>query len=222
MSGTPQTRINLDTSVIVNYVFSNLPGDLEEDRGSQRLIDVDSLYTVIGGKAEGEFNALCDRRHDLYNDVVEFLLSTEHDIFEYDSAERDVHTSHNDRRHLRNDVQMSWYDKPEREQLSTLRRCLQDLEVYQVRVPEELIDECFPQQTNADLLDRFENELNVGHDCEILVDAAEISRQHSIDVLVAVDADITDDIHIDVIQNVIEDIFGTSDLLDILEPDEVR
>ena len=221
MSGTPQTQINLDTSVVVNYVFSNLPGDLEGDRGSQRLIDEDSLYTVIGGKAEGEFDALCDRRHDLYNDVVEFLLSTENDIFEYESSERDVHTSPNDRRHFLNDIQMSWYDKPKREQLSTLRRCFQDLEMYQIRVPEELIDECFSQQTNTDLLDRFENELDVGHDCEILVDAVEISRQHSIDILIAVDSDITDDNHVDMICEITEEVIGIPDLLRISEPDGV-
>lgn len=221
MSGTSQTQINLDTSVVVNYVFSNLPGDLEDDRGSQRLIDEDSIYTVIGGKAESEFDALCDRRHDLYNDVVEFLLSTDNDIFDYHPLERDVHTSPNDRGHFRSDIQMSWYDKSKREQLSTLRRCFQDLEVYQIRVPGELIDECFPQQTNADLLDRFKNELDVGHDCEILVDAAEISRQHSIDILIAVDSDITDDDHVNMIYEIIEDVIGIPDLLRILDPDRV-
>lgn len=221
MSGESQTQINLDTSVVVNYVFSNLPGGLEGDRGSQRLIDEDSLYTVIGGKAEGEFDALCDRRHNLYNDVVEFLLATDYEIFDYDPIERDVHTSPNDRRHFRCDIQMSWYDKPKREQLSTLRRCFQDLEVYQIRVPEELIDECVSQQTNTDLLDRFENELDVGHDCEILVDAVEISRQHSIDILIAVDSDITDDDHVDMICEITEEVIGIPDLLRISEPDEV-
>ncbi|WP_336136765.1 hypothetical protein [Natronomonas amylolytica] len=221
MSRATQAEINLDTSVIINYVFSNLPGDLEEDRGCQRLIDEDSFYTVIGGKAEGELDALCDRRYDLYNDVVEFLLSTDNEIFDYDPVERDVHTSPNDERHFRSDIQMNWYDKPKREQLDTLRRCFQELEVYQIRIPEELIDECFPQQTNADLLDRFENELGVGHDCEILVDAAEISHQHSIDVLVAVDSDITDEGHVDIICDIIEDVLGVPDLLRISEPDGV-
>lgn len=221
MSRATQTEINLDTSVIVNYVFSNLAGDLEENRGCQRLLDGDSFYTVIGGKAEGEFDALCDRRYGLYNDVVEFLLSTDNEIFDYNPVERDVHTSPNDERHFRSDIQMSWHDKPKREQLDTLRRCFQELEVYQIRVPEELIDECFPQQTNADLLDQFENELGVGHDCEILVDAAEISHQHSINVLIAVDSDITDDGHVDMICEIIEDVLGVPDLLRISEPDGV-
>jgi len=37
-------RLNLDTSVMVNYVYSQLPSDLEEDRGCQRLIDGESFY----------------------------------------------------------------------------------------------------------------------------------------------------------------------------------
>lgn len=221
MSRATQTEINLDTSVIVNYVFSNLPGNLEEDRGCQRIIDEDSFYTVIGGKAEDEFNALCDRRYSFYNDVVEFLLSTDNEIFDYNPVDRDVHTSSNDRRHFRNDIQMSWYDKPKREQLDTLRRCFQELEVHQIRMLDKLIDECFPQQTNVNLLDRFENEVGVGHDCEILVDAAEISHQHSIDLLIAVDSDITDDGHVDMICEITEDVIGVPGLLRISEPDRI-
>lgn len=194
---------------------------MEEDRGCQRLIDDKSFYTVVGGKAKGEFIALCDRRYDLYNDVVDFLLSTGNEIFDYEPQERNVHTSPNDRRHFRNEIQMNWYDKPKREQLATLRRCFQDLQIYQIRVPEELIDECFPQQSHDELLDRFEADLYIGHDCEILVDAVEISHQHSIDLLVAVDSDITEDSHVDLIYEIIEDVVGVSGLLRILEPDRV-
>lgn len=219
MSGT--TEINLDTSVLFNYVYSNLPGNIESDRGCQRLVDEASFYTVIGGKAEGEFDAGCDRRYELYEDVRDFLQNTDNEIFDYDPFERSVHTSKNDRKHLRQNIQMNWYDKSERKQLSMLRRCLQDLELYQVRLPEKLIDECYPQQTNGDLIERFERDLRVGHDCEILVDAVEIAHQHSIDVLVAVDSDITDDGHVDKVCEIIEDVVGVQDLLRISEPDGV-
>jgi len=101
--------------------------------------------TIIGGKAKGEFEALCDRRYGLYNDAVKFLLSTDGEIFEYDPVSRDLHTSSNDEQHFREDIQYSWYDKSKREQLDILRRCFQKLELYQIRLPNDLIDQCFPR-----------------------------------------------------------------------------
>lgn len=218
---SPTVQINLDTSVLVNYVYSQLPGDIEEDRGSQRLIDEDWFYTVIGGKAEGEFDALCTRRYDLYNDVVTFLLDTDDEIFDYDPRNRDIRISRNDRRHFRKSIQMSWYEMEKREQLSTLRRCLQDIDLYQVRLPNDLIDQCYPQQSNEELLDEFQHELEIGHDCEILVDAVEISRHHSIPTLIAVDSDITDEEHTEIIARIIESVLGLEGLLRIAEPYDV-
>ena len=215
------SRLNLDTSVMVNYVYSQLPGDLEEDRGCQRPIDDESFYTVIGGKVTGEFEALCNRRYNLYDDVVAYLRDSDNEIFDYEPRDRDIHVSPNDRSHFRDDIQMSWYDMDKREQLSALRRCLQDIELYQVQLPDELIDRCFPQQSNDQLLRRFRRDLDIGHDCEILVDAVEISRQHSVSTLVAVDSDLINREHIDIAYEIIEDILGVSGLLRISEPDGV-
>ncbi|MFC6764605.1 hypothetical protein [Natrinema soli] len=215
------SQLNLDTSVMVNYVYTHLPGDFEEDRGCQRLIDDESFYTVIGGKANGEFDALCERRYSLYDDVIAYLRDTDNEIFDYEPRDRDIHVSPNDRSHFRDDIQMSWYDMDKREQLSTLRRCLQDIELYQVQLPEELIDRRFTQQSNDQLLRRFRRDLDIGHDCEILVDAVEISRQHSISTLVAVDSHLTNREHIDVVHEIIEDVLGVSRLLRISEPEGV-
>lgn len=79
MSGA--TQLNLDSSVLINYMNSHLPGDLEEDEGSHRLIEDNSYYLVVGGKVKGEFEALCERRYDLYDDIVNFLESTDQEIF---------------------------------------------------------------------------------------------------------------------------------------------
>lgn len=213
-------KINLDTSVLMNYVFASLPGELEEDKGCKQLIDGDSFYTVIGGKAKSEFTALCKRRYNLYDDVVTYLQKTDNEIFDYKPRDRDIHTSSNDRDHFRKDIQMKWYDMDRREQLSMLRRCLQDLEVFQVRVPEKLIDQCFPKQNHDELLQRFRQEISVGHDCEILVDAVEISRKHAVATLVAVDSDITDSAHVQLVSDIIEDILGETELLEIVEPND--
>lgn len=214
-------KVNLDTSILFNYVFSSLPGDIERDRGSQRIIDSSEYYTAIGGKAESEFKAGCERRLHLYDDAVEYLVSDQGDIYDYDPKTRDIPTSKNDEKHFREGIQMSWYDKSKREQLSALRRCHQDLGQYQSRVPRDLIDRCFPRQTNSSLLSRLQSDLCIGHDCEIVVDAAEICRQHSINTLVAADTDITDPEHIDRINTAIKELLGSSHILNIVEPDDI-
>lgn len=212
------TQINLDTSILVNYMYANLPGDIERDRGSLRIIDSAEFHTVIGGKAKGEFDALCNRRHRLYEDVVDYLADSDADIFDYEPRERQIKVNNRDRLHLRKDVKMSWYDLEEREQLSTLRRCFQEIEVYQLRMPNELLDKCFPQQSNDELLRRLSHDLTIGHDREIIVDAVEIARKHSVDTLVALDSDITDSAQITLIREIIEEVVGVSDLLQIVEP----
>lgn len=215
------TQLNLDTSVLVNYVYSQLPGEVEADRGSQRIIDQDAFYTVIGGKAANEFDVLCGRRYDFYDDVITFLRDTDNEIFDYDPRDRDIHVSQNDRRHFRSDIQMSWHDMEKRERLSMLRRCLQDIDLYQLAVTEEFLNECFPQQSNNELLERFRRELEIGHDCEILVDAVEITRNHSVSTLVAVDSDLTNDDHSEHVSDIIEEVLGVQNLLRISEPADI-
>jgi hypothetical protein len=221
MSQSEREQVNLDTSVLVNYVYTSLPGDIERDRGSARLIDGDGFWTAIGGKANQEFEALCERRYDLYADVLDFLLGNGDSIFEYDPRDREIHTSSNDRTHFRQDIQMSWHDRDKREQLSILRRINQDLQLYQHRIPNEILDDRFPQQENEALLQRLEDELSVAHDCEILVDAAEIAHQHVVDILVALDSDITHEDHRMTLASILADEYGDADLLLVAEPDEL-
>ena len=221
MSSSEVKKLNLDTSVITNFIFSSLPGDLESDRGSHRIINDETYFTVIGGKAKNEFEALCDRRNDLYQDVIEFILETSEDIFSYEPNDRGVHTSPNDRSHFRWDIQASWHDKTEEEQLSLLRRCTQQLELYQINVTKEHIDQCFEKQSNPVLLQCFEDELDIGDDCEILVDAVEISKEYAIHVLVAIDSDLTEPANIAVIKSIIEEECNPTPNMDIVEPDNV-
>lgn len=211
--------INLDTSILLNYINSSLPGDIEQDRDTQELIDSGAFYTVIGGKVRSEFDALCERRHTLYGDVVSYLMEgDDNNIFEYDPRGRDISVSENDRSHFREDIQMSWYDLEKPKQLSILRRCIQDLELYQMDLEESLVDECYDQQENPALLNLFQEELAIGHDCEVLIDAVEISREHSIETLVSIDSDITDPRTAEVVADATDRILDSEDLLEITEP----
>jgi hypothetical protein len=221
MSESEAIQVNLDTSVLINYIYASLPGDIESDRGSRRLIDDDEFWTAIGGKANQEFETLCERRYELYGDVVSFLLEEDGSIFEYDPRNRDIHVSDNDRRHFREAIQMSWHDRDKREQLSLLRRINQDLQLYQHRLPTEVINERYPRQENDTLLQRFESELGVGHDCEILVDAAEIADEHGVRILAALDSDITDEEHQAILASILLDEYGDEDLLRVTGPEEL-
>lgn len=212
-------EVNLDTSVLINYLNTCLPGQLVESRGSKTILESDSTTTIIGGKAEEEFEALCNRRYDLYADVVSFLVAADKSIFEYDPRQRDLHTSDNDRKHFREDIQMSWHDKNKREQLSLLRRVSQDLESLQHRVLTELIDDRFPRQENAKLLARLKHDLDIGHDCDIIVDAVEIAHKGRGPVLLALDSDLFDEEHQRILAEVLLDEFGDADLLQVRAAD---
>lgn len=208
-------KVNLDTSVLVNYLYASIPGDVESSRGSVEIIDDDAITTVVGGKATDEFVALCERRHELYADVVEFLNHSDGEIFEYDPQGRDIHTNSRDEDIFRKDIQMSWHDKDKREQLSLLRRMTQEIELYQVRVPEQVIDERYPRQENDDFLDALTDRLDIGHDRDILVDAAELADKESATLLVALDSDITSDEHQSVFSELLDEFYGDADLFDI-------
>lgn len=212
---TTGASVNLDTSVLINYLYASLPGELERPRGSVDILEEDSITTAIGGKAAGEFEALCERRYELYADVVDYLLDGDNSIFEYEPADRDIHTSPNDRDHLRRDVQMSWHDKDRREQLSLLRRINQELELYQVRIPTDIVDQRFGQQRNDVLLARLEAELDIGHDRDILVDAVEIARSDAITLLLALDSDLTHVEHRKALAEILADMFGDAELLQV-------
>lgn len=214
-------EVNLDTSILLNYVYANLPGDIEEDQGSVRLLDSGRIYCVIGGKADSEFDALCERRFDLYNDLVDWLVENpDENIYEYDPTSRDIQTSRNDLTHLRLEIQHGWGNDPRRKQLAELRRCIQDLAAFQEHLPRYLIDQVYDQFENEDLADELDG-IGLDQDVGIIVDAVEIHKQDGIDILTAVDSDITDEDQSQRINEAIQDVEGEEYILVLLPPDEV-
>jgi len=218
---SPAISVTLDTSVLLNFIYAKLPGNLEEDQGSIQLLESEQSFCVIGGKAHSEFTALCDRRYDLYEDLVDWLTeNTDEDIYEYDPTRRGITTSSNDLSHIRFDVQHDWANDPRRKQLADMRRCMQDLAAYQEAIPKEYLDEVFEQFENEDLANALEG-LELHHDIEILVDAVEIHKREGIERLVAVDSDITAQHQVDSINEAIRDIEGDGFCLLILHPEEI-
>lgn len=218
---TDGRAVNLDTSVLISYVYTRLPGDLENDENCVRVLESGRFYCVIGGKVAGEFDALCDRRHDLYDDLLDWLKNNpEKSIYDYDLVARDLHYSSNDLSHVRYEVQREWATEPRRKQLSELRRCSQDLATFQERVPQEVLDHVFEQAENPDLLDALAD-LDLGHDRHVIVDAVEINRTDGIDMLVSKDSDLTADGAKEDINETIRNVEDEGLVLAVRRPDKL-
>ena len=187
---TATKKVNFDTSVLLNYIYAKLPGDIENDRGSEQLIEDPNVYKVIGGKVSSEFNACCERRKDIYNDLLDWLKENpDSDIYEYDIAKRDVQSSPNDSSHVRYDVQCGWGHEERRKQLADFRRLSQNLETIQKEIIESVIDQSYSRFSN-DSLKKELDDLDIDHDKDVIVDAVEIHRRDAINILTAVDSDI--------------------------------
>jgi len=218
---TPGISVNLDTSILLNFTYAKLPGDIEDDQGSIRLLESEQVFCVVGGKAYSEFTALCERRYALYEDLVDWLSENpDQDIYEYDPTNREITTSSNDLSHIRFDVQHDWANDPRRKQLADMRRCMQDLAAYQESLPREYLDEVFEQFENEDLANILDG-LELGHDIYIVIDAVEIHKQEGIECLSAVDSDITDQEQREAINEAIREVESDDACLAILYPEEI-
>jgi hypothetical protein len=206
--------LNLDTSILISYVEAKLPGELSDDERPVVLLEGSENTCVIGNKAESEFEGLCDRRFDLYTDLLDWLSENpEETIYEYDPVQRDIHTSDNDRSHIRLDVQFELDDRSRREQLAELRRYQQAIATVQQRTISKVLDRIYSNlQRNDTLVDALQD-LEIGHDAEIVADAVAINRTADIETLVAGDSDLTGNEV--AINAVIEDIEGKSVVLSI-------
>lgn len=223
---TTETEINLDTSVLFNYLYSTVLPDytegdaeFERNRGCREYFETPSVYLVAGGKACGELTSGSERRRLLYEDMADFMLETGEEIFEYPPHERDVHLSPNDPGHIRKSVKYNLANQPPEGQLSTIRRCHQQLRACVKFVLETAVDDTFEQFEDSDLRDEIDDELDINHDCDILVDAVYICRDHGIDILAALDSDITVQKHQEKLAEVVERELSEPVRLTIIEPE---
>lgn len=219
---TEETTVNADTSVLFNYLYSTvLERQLEEDRGCKKLFGED-CRVYAGGKAVSEFQVGCNRRYDIYNDITEFMNSSDGDFYDYIDAKREMHTSPNDESHLESVGKRSppkMYNMDWRDQLTLFRDCHDDIEESARQILLSELEDVFEQYSNEDLRRQLERELEIGHDCEILVDAVHLSDERSIHYLAAVDSDITNESHQEILRSIAERELGREVQLRIVDPD---
>ncbi|PHQ40441.1 hypothetical protein DJ69_01290 [Halorubrum persicum] len=223
---TEAVSVNVDNNILVNYLYSTIlaaatdgDAEFEYDKGCREYFELPEIYVVAGGKAIDEFENLCERRRLLYQDIEDFILETDNDIFEYELGWGDSHSNSNDQTHLRKGVKMNMHKyESTAEQLSVIRRCFQQMGECKRVVLDSELDEAFDQFNDSELSTEINRRLDIDHDAEILVDAAYIEKHHGVQILASTDPDITEDAHQRIVLQVIRDILYPEINLDIIDP----
>jgi hypothetical protein len=167
---SPPDSVFLDTCILLNYVNRFWEGDKVSD-----LLDTDDVEHVISETVAEEFEDVCERREEIYPDMVSFLLeaSEDEDISSFDPSERDVRIAGNDRNHVRTiQFELASVDD-QREVLRLLRRFLRNLETVIETVTEDIVDTvvepCAPILLTFRVADVVPNDA----DAKVVCDAAQ-------------------------------------------------
>lgn len=193
-----KTAVNVDTSVLARHLYQTILPEkaqtgfqFEHSKHCREYFASSDVQVIAGGKAVAEFKNLCSRRHGLYQDMVKYLRNDGDSIISYSRYGEGVDTTPGDKTHIRKGVKMNMYDiESPREQATILRRCFQQIGICRDSILNDELDDTEERYYDHDLRADFE-ELDIGHDVDILVDAVFLSHEKSVIILAAVDSDIT-------------------------------
>ncbi|MFD1646879.1 type II toxin-antitoxin system VapC family toxin [Haloarchaeobius litoreus] len=94
-------EVFVDTCVLLNFVQQEW-----ERPHSKALVESNKIELVVSDAVMGELTNVSERRADIYEDLIDFLLTTEDAaIQEYDPEDRHIYVGGNDAGHIR-DIQM--------------------------------------------------------------------------------------------------------------------
>lgn len=204
-----------DTCVLLNFVQQ----EYEHNR-STALIESESITIVVSPNVLDELASVSERRHDIYEDMLDFLVKQNRDIDDYDPADRRVYIGKNDRRHVY-DILMTLANVDDRRDV--LRRLRQF-----VRATDRRVDhlEVTLEENTVDPLAPFGLELALGRllnhnaDARIVTDAAGWAADGGSGVLVTLDGD---DLlgNKESITDLITERQGTEWVIEIIPPDRI-
>jgi hypothetical protein len=180
-----------DTSVLLNYVQQAV----ERDRTS-KLVDGDDIRIVVGVTVAEELEAVRERRADIYEDFVDFLLEENGEIGDYAPASRRPYFQANDEQHVRN-VQMRLSQLDNRAEVQReLRRVTRSAKRRLEYLTEEVLpDATFDQQPGLTVMFALDRVIENDNDRRVVGDAALWSAEgtNSSGVFVTMDkADLVD------------------------------
>ncbi|SNR65206.1 hypothetical protein SAMN06266787_10810 [Halorubrum ezzemoulense] len=173
-----------DTGVLLNY----LQREWERDRSTE-LIDSTLVDVVVSERVISELESVTDRRQDIYEDLLDYLLRTDSDIEDYDPSDRRVYVGEHDGTHIR-EVQMTLASLDDsREVLRRLRRFLRAvdrrLEYLQETLAENTVDPLAPLEVELAINTLIDH----GPDASIVTDAAAWTANGGSGMFVTLDQD---------------------------------
>lgn len=185
------STVFVDTSVLLNYVQQAV----ERDRAS-KLVDGDDIGIVVGVTVAEELEAVRERRADIYEDFVDFLLEENGEIGDYAPASRRPYFQANDEQHVRN-VQMQLSQLDNRAEVQReLRRVTRSAKRRLEYLTEEVLpDATFDQQPGLTVMFALDSVIENDNDRRVVGDAALWSAEgtNSSGVFVTMDkADLVD------------------------------
>lgn len=160
--------IFLDTNILLNYLLR----DWEHDQSSD-LLEATTYYRITSEHVLDEHNAVCERRREIYPDMLKFLVETDAGVEEYEVTDRDLELGPNDQGHVQKLMYELLAKEGRREVQRGLRRLVRRITLAHKEVMEDLIDEVTPRQETE-----FDLELSLGKvvpnsdDIKVVVDAA--------------------------------------------------
>lgn len=216
MSGeAPPEEVFADTCVLLNFVHHEWERDY-----STPLVSSESVTIVVSETVLDELADVADRRRDIYEDVVDYLIEADSGIEAYDPGDRRTYIGANDAKHVRNLQERLAGLDDRREILRRIRRFVRAaerrVEHIESRLEEHAIDPVPPLEL------RFAINSVLDHDADtsIVTDAAAWAADGGSGVLVTLDDD-------DIFQNenrineVLADEQGPEWVLRITRPESV-
>ena len=90
------SNVFADTSILLNFAQREVETDF-----SSKIIESDSLEVIVGVAVAEEIESVRERRSDIYEDFIDFVLEEEDKIGEYSPVSRRIYFDDNDREHIR-------------------------------------------------------------------------------------------------------------------------
>lgn len=208
-------EIFADTCVLLNFVQR----EWERDR-SMNLIESEEIDVIVSQTVIDELRDVSDRRRDIYEDLIDFLLEDEENIEEYDPADRRVYIGENDASHVRNlKMELSALNN-RREVLRQVRRFVREAGRRVEYLESVLRDTTIDPLPPFDLKLAIDRILDQSADTKIVAEAAAWTAEGGSGVLVTLDSD---DIfeHEEKIVELLATEQGTGWILEFMLPDKV-
>jgi hypothetical protein len=158
----PPEAVFLDTCILLNYLYRRWEGDKVS-----ALLEQESLDHVVSESVIQEFETVCDRRGDIYPDLLDYLIEEETGVEHFDP-----YVAGNDRRHLRTILGELAQIEDRREVQARVRHFLRELEARVETVREELLDNIVELNPYIELQFRVADVIDNHDDVKVVCDAA--------------------------------------------------